>query len=251
MQNSNLFIKQPLRYFANRLQAGLIVWLVVLPVIGWSQSTGLGLWSGVNVEKKFTKKFALQVSTQLRFSENVSVTRAFLGEAGLSYKLNKSWEISGFYRYTGRRKWNKETDAYYYRPYHRYYGQITYDHKIWGNLKLDYRLRYQNQFKDDVEGLVAAGSYLRNKVELSYKNPSRLTPFISADLFYLVGVEFDQIRYKAGVSADLTKTQSLDVTVFKDAALSGSEESSGAVIGVTYKVKLGYKKKKVAKESNS
>jgi hypothetical protein len=247
MQNRCLSNKLRPRFYAKNLL--LFTLLLFGSIPGWSQNPGLGLWSGVSLEKKFSKAFALQVNTQVRFSENVSVTRAFLGEVGLSYKLTKSWEISGFYRYTGRRKWNNETDAYYYRPYHRFYGQITYDHKIWGNLKLDYRLRYQNQFKDDAEGLVAAGSYIRNKVELSYKNPSRFTPFVSADLFYLVGIEFDQMRYKAGITVDLTKAQSLDVSVFKDVAMSGSEESSGAIIGVTYKVKFGYMKKKERKST--
>ncbi|MGA0555097.1 DUF2490 domain-containing protein [Larkinella sp. VNQ87] len=228
--------------FGNRFRSLGLVLLAFLPLVGLAQSPGLGLWSGISLEKKFSKTFSMQVNTQLRFSENVSVTRAFLGELGLSYKPTKSWEISGFYRYTGRRKWNNETDDYYFRPYHRFYGQISYDRKLWRKLKLDYRLRYQNQFKDDTEGLVAAGSYLRNKLELSYA-VGRFTPFVSADLFYLVGIEFDQIRYKAGVSIGLTKQQSLDLAVFRDRALSGSDEQSGTIIGINYQVKFGYRKK--------
>ena len=91
---------------------------------------------------------------------------------------------------------------------------------------------------------MADKSYLRNKLELSYSNPTRFTPFVSADLFYQIGDSFDQVRYKAGVNVKFTKTQSLDLSLFKDVGLGGSNETSGPIIGATYKVKLGGKKKK-------
>ena len=34
------------------------------------------------------------------------------------------------HRYTGRLKLNKETEVWYYRPYHRFYGGLSYDHKL-------------------------------------------------------------------------------------------------------------------------
>lgn len=221
----------------------LLVLVALGPLTAHAQSTGLGLWTGIHADYKLGKSLELHANAQARFSDNVTVTRAYLGEAGLSYKLNKHWEVGGYYRYTGRLKYNKETLDWYYRPYHRFYGELSYDHKLGKGLKLDYRLRYQNQFKDDDDALVADKSYLRNKLELSYSNPTRFTPFVSADLFYQIGDSFDQVRYKAGVNVKFTKTQSLDLSLFKDVGLGGSDETSGPIIGATYKVKLGGKKK--------
>jgi hypothetical protein len=228
------------RWFRNSLLPALLL----LPVCSQAQTNGLGLWTGASADIRLAKKWSLNVNTQVRFSDNIQVTRAYLGELGLSYKLSKHWAVSGYYRYTGRLKKNKEEGGYYYRPYHRFYGELNYDQKIGQGLKLEYRLRYQNQFKDDNTAVIADKSYLRNKLELSYGNPSRFTPFVSADLFYRIDNTdntggFDQIRYKAGTNIRLAKAHSLDLFVFTDAALRNSGEDSGPILGATYKLKLG------------
>lgn len=228
------------RWFRN----GLLPALLLVTMFSRAQTPGTGLWTGASADIRLAKTWTLNVNTQVRFSDNIQVTRAYLGELGLSYKLNKHWAVSGYYRYTGRLKKNKEEGGYYYRPYHRFYGELNYDQKIGQGLKLAYRLRYQNQFKDDNSAVVADKSYLRNKLELSYSNPSRLTPFVSADLFYRIDNTdntggFDQIRYKAGTNVKFTKAHSLDLFVFTDAALRNSGEDSGLILGATYKLKLG------------
>lgn len=216
---------------------------LVLALTAQAQDPGLGLWTGVSIEKKFTKNFAVQLNGQTRFTEDVSLLGSYLGEVGLQYKLGKNWEVGGFYRYIGRRKWNRETQDWYYRPYHRFYGEISYEEKFWKRLKLQNRLRYQHQFRDDAEGLVVTGNYLRNKLELGYANASRFTPYVSADVFYRVGETVDQIRYRGGVSVRLTKSQSVDVYAFNDTPI-GTTDPNEFVLGVTYKVRLGAKKKK-------
>lgn len=218
---------------------------LLLALNAQAQDPGLGLWTGVSVEKKFTKAFAVQVNAQTRFTEDVSLLGSYLGEVGLQYKLGKNWEVGGFYRYIGRRKWSRETQDWYYRPYHRFYGEISYEEKFWKRLKLQYRLRYQHQFRDDAEGLVVTGNYLRNKLELGYANASRFTPYVSADVFYRVGETVDQVRYRGGLSVRLTKTQSVDVFAFNDTPV-GTTDPNEFVLGVTYKVRLGYKKKKAS-----
>ncbi|MBD2703042.1 DUF2490 domain-containing protein [Spirosoma sp. BT702] len=242
--------------FSKRLR--LNKWLLTsiltgsLPFYGWSQTGTVGLWTGVSAELKLSKAFSIQGTSQLRFTDNLNVTGAYLGELGISYNLTKHWQLSGYYRYVGRRKFDKDIDEYYYRPYHRFYGELSFDHKLGKRIKLDYRLRYQNQFKDDAEGLVADKSYLRNKLELSLNTTSRFSPFVSADLFYRLGDEdskglFDQVRVKAGLSTDLSPNgarfrHSIDLSVFNDVPLNGNEASE-IIIGATYKLKIGLKKK--------
>lgn len=211
--------------------------LLCAPLLGYSQATDLGLWAGAGVEKKINKSLSVNLNTQFRFTDNISVLRAYLGEVGVSYKLTKRWEVSGYYRYIGRRKKNDAKTGYEYRPYHRFYADIAYDRKIW-KLKFDYRLRYQNQFKDDNEtGLENDSSYLRNKFGLSYPNKSRFTPYVSTDLFYQLGTGFDQMRNKAGVEIEITKNSKIDLSGFTDYQLQGSQENR-LLLGVAYKVKF-------------
>ncbi|WP_428654862.1 DUF2490 domain-containing protein [Runella sp.] len=209
---------------------------LLLPFLSYSQATDIGLWAGVGAEKKINKKWSINVNVQTRFTDNISVLKAYLGEAGLSYKLNKHWEVSGYYRYIGRRKKNEDKTGYEYRSYNRFYADLAYDHKIW-KLKFDYRLRYQNQFQDDESAAENNSSYIRNKFELSYPNKSRFTPYISTDIFYEIGADFDQMRNKAGIEIAINKTNKLDLSGFTDYRLVGSQENR-FLIGVAYKVKF-------------
>lgn len=235
LQPSRLWRPRPTQWLVN----GVLIISCLLTVPAFAQQESLGLWTGLATDVRLTKRLTLNANAQIRFSDNVQVTRAYLGELGVSYKLNKHWEVAGYYRYTGRLKKNKETDTYYYRPYHRFYAEVSYEQKLGRRLELDYRLRYQNQFKDDNDAVVADGSYLRNKLGLSYRTGTRITPFVSADVFYRLGSSFDQVRYKAGVQVQLAKAHSVDLSLFKDVELNHSGEGSGPIIGVTYKLKLG------------
>ncbi|AEI48518.1 DUF2490 domain-containing protein [Runella slithyformis] len=223
---------------AKRLRRGVcyLLMLFLFPLLGHSQAADIGLWAGAGVEKKINKKFSVNVNVQSRFTDNVSVLKAYLGEVGLSYKLNKHWEVSGYYRYIARRKKNEDKTGYEYRSYHRFYADLAYDRKLW-KLKFDYRLRYQNQFQDDESASQNSSSYVRNKFELSYPNKSRFTPYVSTDVFYEIGNGFDQMRNKAGIEILLNKHNKLDFSGFTDYRLTGSQENR-FLIGVGYKVKF-------------
>ena len=214
-----------------------LVFSILLSPIVRAQNPALGVWAGAGVEKRLGKSFSVEVNGQVRITDNFSITRAYLGEVGIGYRLTKRWKVGAFYRYAGRRKYNKETLDYYYRPYHRFYGELSYDQKIWRGLKGDYRLRYQNQFKDDVDGTVSDKSYVRNKLELSYDFKKRVTPFASADIFYRIGTGIDQVRSKIGVDIALAKRQSLSVSVFTDVPVNAGPITD--VFGnVGYKLKI-------------
>lgn len=209
---------------------------LLFPLLGYSQAADIGLWAGVGAEKKINKKFSVNVNVQSRLTDNVSVLKAYLGELGLSYKLNKHWEVSGYYRYIARRKKNADKTGYEYRSYNRFYADLAYDHKLW-KLKFDYRLRYQNQFQDDESASENNSSYVRNKFELSYPNKSRFTPYISTDFFYELGNGFDQMRNKVGVEMAINKHNKLELSGFTDYRLTGKQENR-FLIGVAYKVKF-------------
>lgn len=200
-----------------------------------AQNTDVRLWAGIQLEKKIIKNLSVHINGQARFIENVSDLGSYIGELGVSYKMNKHWEIEGYYRYIGKRDWKPNKEIYVLEPRHRFYANIIYDHKI-GKLKFENRLRYQNQFAD-VTKEQANRDYLRNKVELSYPNKSRFTPSLSADAFYGFGLGFDVIRYRATVDVKLNKRHSISLFGFTEQEIAETS-TPDVTLGVTYGIKL-------------
>lgn len=193
---------------------------------------GVGLRSGVSLEKKVTKKITLNATGQLRFNNNISYLRTYLFELGGEYKISKAFDLAVYYRFANRRK--DETKEFKNR--HRFYADLGYGKKF-GSIKLENRLRYQHQFKDNDGVTEFDASYIRDKIEASYSNKSKFRPYISNDFFFQIGGTLDQLRPKAGVSYKINKKNGVDLSVFKDIDLVGTEVY-GPVIGLAYKLKL-------------
>lgn len=194
---------------------------------------GPGLRTGIGLKKNLTKKWSISAEVQTRFNGNISYLQTYLGELGVSYKITKGLEASACYRYTYRRK--DETKKFKER--HRYYADLSYGRKT-GPVKLEYRIRYQHQFKDNDLGQAEFdNSYLRNKLEIQPVIRGKFTPYFSADLFYRIGSQIDQLRPKAGIEYKINKKNKVDVSIFKDIDLSGNEKY-GPVLGLNYKIRL-------------
>ncbi len=206
--------------------------LLFIPIFGLAQD-GLGLRTGISVKKDISNKWKAEVQLQTRFNGNISFLQTYLGEAGVSYKIIKGLEASAFYRYVYRRKNTEKA----FKERHRYYADLSYGKKL-GTIKLEYRLRYQHQFKDnDLGEAEFDNSYLRNKLEAAYAGKGKFRPYVSADLFYQVGNRLDQIRPKLGADLRFNKRNILDLSVFKDVDLTRANTYS-PVVGVNYTYKF-------------
>jgi Protein of unknown function (DUF2490) len=193
---------------------------------------GVGLRSGVSLEKKITKKVTLNATGQLRFNNNISYLQTYMFELGGEYKISKSFDAAVYYRFANRRK--DETKEFKNR--HRFYADLGYGKKF-GPIKLENRLRYQHQFKDNDGVTEFDASYIRDKIEASYSNKSKFTPYLSNDFFFQIGGTLDQLRPKVGISYKINKKNAVDLSVFKDVDLVGTE-TYGPVLGLAYKLKL-------------
>ncbi|MBK9509188.1 MAG: DUF2490 domain-containing protein [Cytophagaceae bacterium] len=193
---------------------------------------GVGLRSGITVEKKITKKFSVGVTAQARFNGDISYLQTYLFEAGAGYKLPLGFDISAYYRNANRRK--DETKEYKMR--HRFYVDLGYGKKL-GFVKLENRLRYQHQYKDNDGVTEFDASYFRDKIEVSFPNKSKFTPYISNDFFINTSTGFDQIRPKVGVGYKFNKKHALDLGAFKDFDVVGTEKYSPVLV-VNYKFKF-------------
>ncbi len=193
--------------------------IIALLLSGNTLKAQLGVWNKIEAKYKVTNKLDLEGNIQARVNEIGEPVKAFIGEAGLTYDHPYGFAVSAWYRFIGEP--DQETSAL--EKYHRFYGELKYKTKVLNPLKIGYRFRYQQQFKDDPDGLELDADYLRNKLEFSFNTKSRFEPYISADLFYKLGDSFDQVRYKAGLETKLTKWSKLDLGIQTDDRLNTSK----------------------------
>ena len=191
--------------------------LVSLTLLLFAQSQVLaqvndaGLWASVNLEKKFSKKFSIHFSEELRFNENISELGLFFSELTGEYQFSKMVSISGGYRFIQRRRLD---DSYSIR--HRYLVNLNIKKKF-GQVGTNFRLRYQSQYADvesSPDGKVP-DNYLRPKLTLKYDLNKKYTPYISGEMFVDLnrpdGILFDNYRVEAGVDYEISKRSSIDL----------------------------------------
>ncbi len=180
-----------------------------------------GVWNKIEAQYNLTKKLQLEGNIQARTNEMGEPIKAWIGELGLGYDLPKGFSVSAWYRFIGEPK-----ESYTrLEKYHRFYGELKYKTKLLNPLRVSYRFRYQQQFKDDSDGLELDADYMRNKLGISLKNKTRFEPYASADLFYKVGNGLDQVRYKTGLETKINRWSKLDLGIQTDDRLNSNKSN--------------------------
>lgn len=197
-----------------------------------------GLWTSVNLEIKVIKKLSFNLSEELRFNENITELGTAFTDAGLSYKLNKHFQVAANYRFIQKRR---ADDYYSFR--HRFYVDAKYSRKL-KPFEVSLRSRFQNQVEDI--GRSADGGlpvyYLRNKLNANLNTKTAFTPYVSLELFtplkYPREVAFDDIRVAAGVEYEITKHHTAEVFYMVQKELNVSNPVTDFIIGIGYFYKL-------------
>ena len=175
-----------------------------------AQVNDAGLWTSINLEKRFSKKMSLHFSEELRFNENITELGAIFSEISGEYRFNKMFSVSAGYRFTQRREVD---DSYSIR--HRYMINLNVKNKL-GQFSTNVRIRYQSQFKDvqSSENGKIPDNYLRTKLSVKYDLGKKYAPFISGELFLHLnrpdGVLMDNYRIAAGVDYEFSKRSSIE-----------------------------------------
>lgn len=141
----------------------------------------IGFWGGVNVEKKLSKNFEINLEQQLRFYNNLTELDDYLVQFGAKYKINKHFKIGADLRYTRDAKRFNPTENNY-----RYNLDLDYRIKLSKKLKLSYRLRYQQAFVKELPEYGQSFSRvanIRNKIKMNYKLNDNNSLHFSAELF--------------------------------------------------------------------
>jgi len=190
----------------------ILLFLIVIPFAGFSQSKDFGIWYGISAEHKFSKKLELDLSANLRTFSNASkIDEAFL-EGGLTYNLKKHLSVAGSYRLSK----NVENN-----------NSLYYQHKIFldlkgslplGKINLSGRLRFQTRTKTYItsESDKFPDYTGRIKFKALFKTQTfPVDPYIYAETFCPMFSDksgtIGKNRFSAGVEISILKKHSVDL----------------------------------------
>lgn len=143
-------------------------------------SQDAGLWTTINVEKKFNEKFSLFLTEEFRLRENFTRVNLFYTDIGAEVRPAKFLKLALSYRNIQK---NLIDGTYGFR--HRIMLDITLKKKF-GNFALSYRQRLQREVRSPYtseDGMLPEW-YSRNKFTVKYDMDKPLTPYIAAELRY-------------------------------------------------------------------
>ncbi len=184
--------------------------LCICLLLFWStfsvaQVNDAGLWTSINLEKKITKKIAVDLSQEFRFNENISELGSFFTEISAQYKLHKNLSIGAGYRFINKRELD---DSYEKR--HRMLFDLNTKEKI-SKIAVSARIRFQSQYSgvNTSENGKVPDNYLRTKLSVKYDFEKRYTPYLSGETFFHLnapdGILFDNYRLSFGIEYEFTK----------------------------------------------
>lgn len=208
--------------------------LILFLLCGVSVHAQLGFWTELGLDKKLGEKFELKSDVQSRMNSLQWPPDQYIAELGLSYEFLKNADITAYYRYAQKRN-EKKDGTVEHNHFHRFYGDLSYKIKLLKPLMIDYRLRYQRQFRDDASSFITDGNYWRNKLELSYKTKYKLEPAVAVDIFLREGEGYEQIRWKMGFNYELVKRQEIGVYYVMDLSPQRANQNR---ISLSYNFKL-------------
>jgi hypothetical protein len=139
----------------------------------------IGVWAGIGVQYRFTKKWQAAFTQEARFFDNAGKLKRLISDIDVTYRINDQFKLGAGVRYAhARKKDNLFTDDI------RYNLDFMYRLKLGENLDLKYRFRFQNNFINlsSYYDEFTRKAHARNLVELQYEREIH-TFYCNAELF--------------------------------------------------------------------
>lgn len=213
--------------------------LALAPVSTYAQSEA-GLLLSVGAEKKLGKKLSLEIEADFRTRNDFKTIDRWSGGVSADYKFTKWLKGDAGYELlydnnreritynndasgtvTGYNNWRPS----YWGIRHRFSVSLTADRKVWGNLRLSLRERWQYTYRPEKETerwdfdnskwetKLRGGrgkSKLRSRLQVEYdRKGSVFKPYANAELYNAWNVE--KVRYTLGTDIKLSKQHSFNV----------------------------------------
>jgi hypothetical protein len=214
------------------------LFLIILPMVAYSQEKDFGIWYGVSAEHKLSGRLVIDLSADIRtFNSARKIEEAFL-EGGITYSINKYASIAGSYRLSDNIENN---NSYYFQ--HKWFLDLKGNIPI-GDFSFIGRLRFQirtkTYFRDESED----HPYYTGRIKLKvvYKTPTfPLDPYVYIEsfspMFSDLARAIEKERVGAGLEFSIAKHHSASLEyIFQRDYLP--HLSNLNIISITYNIKL-------------
>jgi len=196
------------------------------------------LWTDAGIRYDATRRLRLEAGFLARFDQDVSRGRLFGPTLGAGYKLAKWIRVGAGYRYERRRIGGSLRNA------HRLNLDLSLKHKL-GPVRLGYRLRFQERFRDRASGNSDVRGTIRNRFGANLDTDTLFTPYASVELFTgLHGRRADpvnKLRFTIGGEFDLGR---VDLSVYYRAQIPVNQggQATTHILGVSVRANFRHRR---------
>jgi hypothetical protein len=219
-------------------KTALLILLLSLAGIAFSQDNDFGLWFEVDASHELVNKLDAEFFGALRtFNNSTQIQESFL-EGGLHYNVNKYVSLSGSYRLTSR---IEDDSKYYFR--HKYFMDIKGTLPV-RKFSFSLRAKIQSTTKTYIEEEddLLSKYYFRLKFKGTYDlSAIPLKPYVYYESFIPVfsdsGYSIDRYRISAGAELQISRKSSVDLGYIfqRDYQPHLSDEN---IVSINYKIKF-------------
>lgn len=190
------------------------------------------LWIEPGLGFEPAKRVEVDVSSEVRFDQDISRFAALLPEASVSYRIEKWLRVGGGYRF----EYERDKDGVLVVR-HRIAGDVRlrYEHEP---IRVDYRLRLAEQIRPSSNDQLR--TVLRNRVGVSYRAWKPWIPGAEVEVFHALGdldqLDYDRFRLTVGVTHS---RGAHDVQAFfRIEAHADPQEETALILGLEYHYQL-------------
>ena len=251
-----------------RLIILLLAVVAALPRLYAQSESGMIL--GLEVEKKINKQLGVSLEADYRSRNDFKTSDRWSVGLNADYKLAKWLKADAGYTYLNTHFGEKITEGAskikwrpsYWGPRHRFHASLGADYKVWSNLRVSLRERWQYTYRpeksverwkivdtDNLKTRSLDSDYIREskgkhqlrtrlQVEWDQKR-AMFTPYANVEFYNSMAIE--KIRYTVGTDIKITKQHSFGLYYrFQDMRNSDAEDADPDMhyFGVGYKLKL-------------
>ncbi len=176
------------------------------------------LWSSITLQgrppkffnkligKETRKKIVLKGEIGYRSADSFFAGRQIYFDAGIGYKLSKTFTLGVEQRYSYRPNGQNRTRTIFQLGTEVEAGRFQFDH----------RFRYQHNYRE----FGSQRELLRNRFAVEYNFPKwKLDPYFSTEFFtwaHPQGLSYVGTRYRFGTQLNLGKAHSIDLSIIHD-----------------------------------
>ena len=249
-----------------RLIILLLAVVTALPRLYAQSESGMIL--GLEVEKKINKQLGVSLEADYRSRNDFKTSDRWSVGLNADYKLAKWLKADAGYTYlnthfgekitkgASKTKWRPS----YWGPRHRFHASLGADYKVWSNLRVSLRERWQYTYRPE-KGVERWKIYekpktkaldadyvreskdkhqLRTRLQVEWdQKRAMFTPYANVEFYNSMAIE--KIRYTVGTDIKITKQHSFGLYYrFQDMRNSDAEDADPDMhyFGVGYKLKL-------------